>query len=534
MELTQKQPRPQMRELYERRWWALVVLCLSLVVIGLDNTVLNVALPTLVVDLKSTASELQWIVDAYVLVFAGLLLTAGNLGDRFGRKRMLNFGMIVFVVGSLLSAYAGSSHQLIATRALMGFGGAFIMPSTLSILTNIFPPNERGRAIAIWTAAAGIAVPVGPVIGGWLLEHFWWGSIFLINVPIIAIALIAGFFLIPESRDPEHSALDPAGALLSIAGLGALIYGIIEAPNNGWLSARTLILFAAALLLLGAFALWEIRIPRPMLNTRFFRNPRFSAASLSIALVFFALFGSMFFLTQYLQFVLGYDALKAGMRIVPVAVGILIGAPASVRLVKLFGSKLVVAAGLTIVAAGLFLMSRTTMTSGYEFIGLSLPLIGLGMGLTMAPATDSVMGSIPRENAGVGSAMNDMMRQIGGALGVAVLGSVLSTSYTNHVGTFASALAEPQSSLVRNSIGAALEVARRIGGANGQFLASSANQAFIDAMNVTLVAGAAVALFGALVSLAFLPAEELPSEDEVDETPAREEAAVSEMGGWRR
>jgi EmrB/QacA subfamily drug resistance transporter len=534
MELTQKQPQSQPRELYGRRWWALAVLCLSLVVIGLDNTVLNVALPTLVVDLKATASELQWIVDAYVLVFAGLLLTAGNLGDRFGRKRALDFGMIIFVVGSFLSAYAGSSHQLIATRALMGFGGAFIMPSTLSILTNIFPPNERGRAIAIWTATAGIAIPAGPVIGGWMLEHFWWGSIFLINVPVIAIALVAGFFLIPESRDPEHAALDPAGAVLSIAGLGVLIYGIIEAPDNGWLSARTLIFFAVALVLLGAFALWEMRTPRPMLNTRFFRNPRFSAASLSIALVFFALFGSMFFLTQYLQFVLGYGTLEAGLRIVPVALGILIGAPASVRLVKLLGSKLVVAAGLAIVAAGLFLMSRTTMTSGYEFIGLSLPLIGLGMGLTMAPATDSIMGSIPRENAGVGSAMNDTMRQVGGALGVAVLGSVLSTSYTNHVGTFTSALPQPQSELVSNSIGAALEVARRIGGANGQFLASSANHAFIDAMNVTLIAAAAVALFGALVSLAFLPAEEVPTEYDVEAMPSREDARVPELGGSRR
>jgi EmrB/QacA subfamily drug resistance transporter len=522
------------QELYGRRWWALLVLCLSLVVIGLDNTVLNVALPTLVRDLSATASQLQWIVDAYVLVFAGLLLTAGNLGDRFGRKLALNFGMIVFVIGSFASAYAGSSHQLIATRALMGFGGAFIMPSTLSILTNIFPSNERGRAIAIWTAAAGIAIPAGPVIGGWMLEHFWWGSIFLVNVPVIALALVAGFFLIPESKDPEHSAIDPAGAVLSIAGLGALIYGIIEAPDNGWLSARTLIIFAAAAVLLGAFAFWEMHTARPMLNTRFFRNPRFSAASLSIALVFFALFGSMFFLTQYLQFVLGYDALAAGIRIVPVAIGILIGAPASVRLVRLFGSKLVVAGGLTIVACGLFLMSRTTMTSGYEFIGFSLPLIGLGMGLTMAPATDSIMGSIPRENAGVGSAMNDTTRQVGGALGVAVLGSVLSTSYGHHIANVAFALPEPQASLVRNSIGAATEVAARLGGFDGRLLLTGANNAFIDAMNITLIAAAGVALFGALVSLVFLPAEEGPSPRSTAESTAPDEVRLPEMGGSRR
>ncbi len=506
------------RGIYERRWWALLVLCASLLVIGLDNTVLNVALPTLVRDLSATASELQWIVDAYVLVFAGMLLTAGSLGDRFGRKLMLNFGMLVFVAGSFLSAYAGSGSQLIATRALMGFGGAFIMPSTLSILTNIFPPKERGRAIALWTATAGVAVPLGPVIGGWLLERFWWGSVFLINVPIIAVALVAGFFLLPESKDPDHASLDPLGAVLSIAGLGALLYGIIEAPNYGWLSAHTLISMAAGAVLLAVFALWERRTPRPMLNMRFFRNPRFSAASLSIALVFFALFGSMFFLTQYLQVVLKYSTLQAGIRITPVAVGILIGAPASVRLVRVLGSKLVVAGGLTIVGLGLFVMSRATISTGYPLVGISIPIIGLGMGLTMAPATDSIMGSVPRENAGIGSAVNDTTRQVGGALGVAILGSILSTSYSSHIANVASALPAAQAAMVRDSIGAAAEVAQRIGGFDGNLLMTGANSAFIRAMDITLVAAAGVAMFGALISLAFLPAREPEEEpDQADD-----------------
>jgi len=516
------------REPYERRWWALIVLCASLLVIGLDNTVLNVALPTLVRDLSATASELQWIVDSYVLVFAGMLLTAGNLGDRFGRKRALTFGMLVFVAGSLLSAYSGTSGHLIASRALMGFGGAFIMPSTLSILTNIFPPNERGKAIAIWTATAGIAVPVGPVIGGWLLEHFWWGSVFLVNVPIIAIALIAGFFLIPESKDPEHSSLDPLGAVLSISGLGALLYGIIEAPNYGWLSLHSWIAFVAGALLMGLFALWEWRNPRPMLNTRFFRNPRFSAASLSIALVFFALFGSMFFLTQYLQVVLGYSTLQAGIRITPVAVGILIGAPSSVRLVRLLGTKLVVAGGLVIASLGLFLMSQATPTSGYALIGFSIPIIGLGMGLTMAPATDSIMGSVPRENAGIGSAVNDTTRQVGGALGVAVLGSLITTSYGNRIENVASALPSAQAAMVRNSIGAAAEVAQRIGGFDGNLLMSGANAAFIHAMDVTLVAASGVAMVGALITLAFLPAR--AAEQDEEELPV-EDASLAEVSG---
>ena len=515
------------RKPYERRWWALIVLCASLLIIGLDNTVLNVALPTLVRDLSATASELQWIVDSYVLVFAGMLLTAGSLGDRFGRKRALNFGMLIFVLGSFLSAYSGSGSQLIASRALMGFGGAFIMPSTLSILTNIFPPNERGRAIAIWTAAAGVAVPLGPVLGGWLLEHFWWGSVFLINVPIVVIALIAGFFLLPESKDPEHSSLDPIGAVLSIAGLGVLLYGIIEAPNYGWLSLRSWIAFLAGTLLLAAFAYWEWRNPRPMLNTRFFRNPRFSAASFSIALVFFALFGSMFFLTQYLQVVLGYSTLQAGIRITPVALGILIGAPASVRLVRILGSKLVVAGGLSIVAIGLFIMSRSTPTTGYALIGFSIPIIGLGMGLTMAPATDSIMGSVPRENAGIGSAVNDTTRQVGGALGVAVLGSVLSTSYSSRIGDLASALPQPQASMVRDSIGAAAQVAQRVGGFDGNLLMSGANSAFIHAMDVTLVTAAAVAMVGALITLAFLPSRE--QVEEVEELP--EGVQIAEMSG---
>jgi Na+/melibiose symporter-like transporter len=271
-----------------------------------------------------------------------------------------------------------------------------------------------------------------------------------------------------------------------------------------------------------------------MLNTHFFRNPRFSAASLSIALVFFALFGSMFFLSQYLQFVLGYSTLAAGIRIVPVALGILIGAPASVRLVRLLGSKLVVAGGLAIVACGLFLMSRTTTTSGYEFIGFSLPLIGLGMGLTMAPATDSIMGSIPRENAGVGSAMNDTTRQVGGALGVAVLGSVLSTSYSRHIADVAAALPQPQSSVVRNSIGGAVEVAARLGGADSRLLLAAADHAFIDAMNVTLIAAAGVALFGALVSLVFLPAEESPAPQTTAERPSPDELRLPEVGGSHR
>ncbi|MGH2766735.1 MAG: MFS transporter, partial [Actinomycetota bacterium] len=313
------------------------MLCLSLVVIGMDNTILNVALPTLARDLSATASELQWMVDSYILVFAGLLLTMGALGDRFGRKLALNVGLLVFVAGSVASAFAGSAEVLIFSRAAMGIGGALIMPSTLSIITNVFPARERGRAIGVWAGVAGFGIVLGPVIGGWLLENFWWGSVFLVNVPVVAVAILAGWALVPESKDPHATPLDPIGAFLSIAALVTLVYGIIEAPENGWTDAVTLGAFAIAAVLSVAFIWWERRVKHPMLRMEFFRNPRFSTASAAITLVFFALFGSIFLLTQHLQFVLGYSPLEAGFRVLPVAV-LIVAAPLSARLVEVIGT----------------------------------------------------------------------------------------------------------------------------------------------------------------------------------------------------
>jgi EmrB/QacA subfamily drug resistance transporter len=369
---------------YDRRWWALLVLSLSLVVIGMDNTILNVALPTLARDLQATGSDLQWRVDSYVLVFAGLLLTMGALGDRFGRKRALNAGLLVFVAGSVASAFAGSSEILIASRAAMGVGGALIMPSTLSIITNAFPPNERGRAIGVWAGVAGLGIVLGPVIGGWLLEHFWWGSVFLVNVPVVAVAMLAGWPLVPESRDPRATPLDPAGAGLSIAALVTLVYGIIEAPAEGWTDPLILGSFGTAALLSVAFIWWELRVEHPMLRMEFFRNPRFSAASGAITLVFFALFGWVFLLTQHLQFVLGYTPFEAGLRILPVA-ALIVAAPLSARLVEGIGTKVVVSAGLVVVATGLWLLSTAEVASGYGLVAWSLAVTGTGFGLTMAP-----------------------------------------------------------------------------------------------------------------------------------------------------
>jgi EmrB/QacA subfamily drug resistance transporter len=495
--------------IYRRRWGTLVVLCLSLLVIGLDNTILNVALPTLGRDLHASISQLQWIVDAYTLVFAGLLLTAGSLGDRFGRKYALSAGLVIFGIGSTLSAFSGSAGVLISTRALMGVGGAFIMPATLSILTNTFlEPRERAKAIGIWAGVSGLGIAIGPVVGGWLLQHFWWGSVFLINIPVVIIALATGRVLVPNSRDPSSPRLDPVGAVLSITGLTALLWAIIEAPSHGWGSTEIIIAYAIAAVVLTAFVAWELHTDHPMLNVRFFQNPRFTAASAAVTLVFFALFGSLFLITQYLQNVRNYTALQAGLRMAPIALMLMIAAPASSAVVRRLGSKIVVSGGLFLVAIGLALFATLQVHSGYERVLLAILVLGLGMGFTMAPATDSIMGALPRAKAGVGSAVNDTTRQVGGALGVAILGSILSSTYASHMASALAGHAIPTAaaSAAKDSIGGALAVAAVVGGAPGKALADAARHSFVAGMQPAVLAAAAVALLGALVVILFLPA----------------------------
>jgi EmrB/QacA subfamily drug resistance transporter len=489
---------------YQRRWWALGVLCLSLVVLGMDNTILNVTLPTLARDLGATASQLQWMVDAYILVFAGLLLTMGALGDRYGRKLTFNAGLLVFAAASAASAFAGSPGILIASRAAMGIGAALIMPATLSIITNIFPPRERGRAIGVWAGVAGLGIILGPVIGGWLLERFWWGSVFLVNLPVVALAILAGRPLLPESRDPNATPLDPTGATLSVAALVALVYGIIQAPEQGWTDPLILGAFSVAAVLSAAFIWWERRVQHPMLPMEFFGNPRFSAASGAIAMAFFALFGSVFLLTQHLQFVLGYTPLQAGVRILPVA-ALIVAAPLAARLVERIGTKLVVVAGLLIVAGALWLLSTVELGDGYGPVAATLALLGTGMGFTMAPATESIMGALPLAKAGVGSAMNDTTRQIGGALGVAVLGSILAAGYGAAIEP-ALRDAPPQvAQTAGDSIGAAATIAIQLG-PHGQGLLEAARSAFVQGMGDAVQVGAGVAALAALLVLLFLPA----------------------------
>ena len=486
------------------------MLSTSLVLIGMDNTILNVALPPIARELGASGSQLQWIVDAYVLVFAGLLLTMGAVGDRFGRKRSLNAGLAVFVAGSVAAALAGSAGALIAARAVMGVGGALIMPSTLSIITNVFPARERARAIGIWAGVAGFGIVLGPVLGGWLLDRYWWGSVFLINVPVAAVAVLAGWSLVPESRDPDATPLDPVGAGLSIAALVALVYAVIEAPKRGWTDPVIPASLAVAVVLSIAFVAWELRSAHPMLPISLFRNPRFSAASAAITLVFFSLFGSIFLLTQHLQFVLGYTPLQAGFRVLPIGV-LIVAAPLSALLAERLGTKVVVAAGLLIVAGGLGLLSTVDIGTGYGRIGFSLAILGCGMGFTMAPATDSVMGSLPLAKAGVGSAMNDTTRQVGGALGVAVLGSVLSSGYGAAVHPLLRTLPPPAAAVAGDSIGSASVVAARLGGAPGRAVLAGARSAFVHGMGGALLVAVGVTVAAALLVVAFLPAREGPA-----------------------
>lgn len=513
--------------IHQRRWLTLATLCLSLFIIVMDNTILNVAIPSLVQDLGATNTELQWIIDGYILVFAGLLLTTGSLSDRFGRKRALRLGIVLFALGSVASALAGSPTHLIASRAFMGIGGALIMPSTLSILTNVFrDPKERGRAIAIWAGVSGLAVALGPVTGGLLLEHFSWSSVFWVNLPIGAAALLAGYFFVPESKDPAASRVDVPGALLSILALGSLLFGIIEGPSHGWTSTPVLAGFFFGIVGLAAFLWWERTTPSPMLDLTIFRNARFSAANGVITLSFFALFGVMFLMTQYWQLVHGYSPLQAGIRLVPHAATMMIVAPLSARLVERIGTKRVVTLGVGLISVGLFLLSFIHVDSAYLRVIANFMLLSAGMGLTMAPATESVMGALPRAKAGVGAAMNDTTRQVGGALGVAVIGSLVTSVYARRIDALSGSFGLSESVLgeARASLGTALGQAPGLGERAGEF-SLAVREGFVDALSIGLRVSAALMVVAGVIAYRYLPARARVPATSPEE--ARADAAVA-------
>ena len=495
-----------------------------LIVVILDNTILNVALKTIQHDLDATQSDMEWAINSYTLVFAGLMFTAGVLGDRFGRKRLLLIGMLLFGGASALSAWSGSPGQLIATRALMGIGAAMIQPQTLSIIQNVFEPGERGRAIGIWAGVSGAGIALGPVIGGFLLEHFWWGSVFLINVPFTLVGAVAIIALVPESADPHPKKVDPLGVLLSIAGLVALVYGIIKGGESAqWTSAQVLVPMLGGALILVLFVLIERRTSHPSLDLTLFRKPEFSASTVALALTFFAMMGTTFFLTFYWQIVRGYAPLRAGLLVVPVSLGIAVMAPRSSKLVERFGARAVIASGMVITAAVFSTYTQIGQNTPVWAIELLLLVWGFGGGMVMAPATTVTMSAVPREKAGVGSAVTNTVRMVGGALGVAILGSVLSAVYRGRMDGSVNVLPAGLRDEAAESIGGTAAAIGKVAGGvqNGTLppsagralsgLADTANAAFLHAMHTAVLVSVGAALVAAVLARVYLPGKGAPA-----------------------
>ena len=491
------------------RWAVLAVVCASALIINVDNTILNVALPTLVRALHANSSELQWIVDSYAMVFAGLLLVGGSLADRFGRRRLLLIGLTIFAGGSIGAAFSGSVHLLIAWRAVMGAGAALTIPASLSIINDSFrDPRERARALGAWAGTIGVGIAIGPIAGGLLLARFSWGSIFMVNVPIVVAGFVGAVLLVPESKKPTADRPDPGGALLSTGGLGLLLWAIIEAPTQGWTSRSVVGAGVASLAILGTFVAWEAHSRHPMLKLVFFADRRFSIAAAGECLGIFGLMGALFLQTQWLQFDLGYSPLQAGLRILPIAALLCVSAPLSPIIARAIGIKCTVAAGLAAIAGGLWQCSAvSTLGATYGMVLPGMLLIGLGTGLLLPTATNSVVGSVPQGDSGVGSACNSVALQVGGALGVAVIGSVMSTRYQNHMTAALAGWQVPAAvkNTILGSLGGALTVAGAVGSTTGTLLAHAARIGFMSGIQASLAVGAGVALGGAVLVLAFLP-----------------------------
>ena len=522
-----------------RRWVILSVLVVGLLAIVIDNTVLNVALKTIAEPpasggLGASQSQLEWAINSYTLVFAGLLFTFGVVGDRIGRKRMLMIGLALFGLASLLSAYSKDPTQLIFARAAMGLGGAAVMPQTLSIISNVFSPQERAKAIGIWASAVGVGVAVGPVLGGLLLAHFWWGSVFLINVPVTIFGVLAVLLIVPESRNPQPGKIDYLGVLASIAGLILLVYGIVQGGDNGnWGSASVLGPIFGGLAVLALFAWHESRTAYPALDVRLFRDRRLSASVGAIALLFFGMGGVFFFTSFYLQNVRGFSALDAGLLTIPFAAGQMLGAPRSAALVARFGAKAATATGMMVSALAIAGYATLGTHSPIAILGVLFFIQGTAMGVAMPSATSAVMDVLPRERAGAGSALTNTARQVAVALGTAVLGSILAQAYRSHLSPTLTQLPGAARDAAGQSITATQAVAHHLGVA-GHFLLAPANVSYVDAMRITTVVGAIVSLGGALVVLRWMPGKPKPVLN-MDEIVAAEVAAAErELAEERR
>ncbi|MBF6231666.1 MFS transporter [Nocardia farcinica] len=509
----------------------LAVLCLCVIAIYMDAMIVNLALPSLVRELGSSTTGLQWIIDAYALTFAALVLAAGSLGDRFGRRNTLLLGLVIFTVATGLGALCTSTGQLIAARTVMGLGAALIFPSTLSILTNVFVERtERAAAIGVWGAVSGIGVVLGPIVGGLLLEYFWWGSVFVVVVPVGLVCLVLTVLVVPDSRDPATPGLDVPGLVLSTAGIGVLVYSIIEAPNRGWLAAPTLLGFAGAAALLALLVARELRTPHPMIDMRLFANLRFSAACATITITFFTLNGFTFLVTQYFQFLKDYTPLGAGVRLIPVAVAIVVGSVLGGKLVLKVGTRAVVTTGLVLMALAYAWFSVDGVDTSYSLIAAQMVLIGLGIGSVAVPATESIMAVVPADKAGIGSAMNDATRLFGGTLGIAVVGSVHHSLYTGELPDSLPGLPADLLDHSRDSVGAALGVAARVAESGGQGVAAalvdSAEHAFLHGFQISCLVVTGICAVAAVVAGSLLPtrapipdAEPAPADSESRQTP---------------
>ncbi|HEY5024665.1 MAG TPA: MFS transporter [Acidimicrobiales bacterium] len=508
----------------------LVALLLPSFAINLDTTMVNVALPTLVRELHASTSQLQWVVDAYNLVFAALLLTAGSLSDRLGRKGMLLSGLAVFGSASVIGGFTTSPAQLIAVRSVMGLGAAMVFPATLSLIANVFTERrERAAAIGLWGASAGVAIALGPIVGGWLLEHFSWGSIFVAMGPVAAVGALLAALSVPTSKDPDAARIDLPGLVLSTGAMAVLVFTVIEAPTYGWADARSTVGFVASAVLVAAFIAWERRVLQPMLDVRLFRNMRFSAASSSVTVAFFTLFGFIFLMTQYFQFIRGYGPLSTGVHLLPVALSVGVGSIVGTKVAVRVGTKLVVTTGLIAMTVFyIWVAASLTTTIGYGVISIQMVLYGLGMGFTSAPATESIMGAVSTRHAGIGSAVNDATRLLGGTLGVAVIGSVYASLYNARLTAALPALPGRVSAVVHQSVGAAFTVSSQMSaaghGATGAAIHHAASQAFLHGLSIGCLVAGGVAVAGAVLAVAFLPAQppSRPAGDVEEQTPDAE------------
>jgi EmrB/QacA subfamily drug resistance transporter len=488
-----------------RRWWILGVLCICLMVVVIDNTILNVALPSMQEQLGASQSQEQWFIDAYALVFAALLFTGGVAGDRWGRRRILLVGMSIFGAASLVSAFSTTPAMLIASRSVMGVGAALVQPATLSIIQNTFKPRERGKAIGVWAGITGLAVAIGPMGGGALLLHFWWGSVFLVNVPFVAVGVVAIALLVPESRDPDPRELDPVGIALSVAGLFAVVYGIIRGGDVSFTDPLSWGSILLGLAILATFVVVERRVDTPSLDISLFRYPAFSAACAALTLTFFALFGVTFFLTFYLQFAREYSPFQAGLRLLPVALALAFFAPRSDTLVRRVGAKATCAGGMLLVATAFALYQLIAIDTNIWLLEVLLFLQGTGMANVVAPATNSLLSVVPQAKAGAGAAVNNTVRQVGGALGVAVIGTVLAATYSGHLGHTLDRLPPKAQSIAKQSIGATVQVAKRGPVGVRRSILPPAGRAYVSAMHDAAYVSCGAALVGAIAVLVWLP-----------------------------